>query len=250
ELEVLAELTVIAELRLLHPVEVLRELVLRWKRGAVDALQLLVLLVTAMIRARDGEQFERLDLLRVPDVGACAEVHELAVLVERDRLALRDVGETPELVAFLSTLAYDAFGLLARDLLAGERLVLVDHLLHLGLDLREVLSGQFVIEIDVVIKAGLRRWTDVQFGLGEEAENRGRQHVRARVTHFFERSHGHGDEWSCLRMPDRGDSPRRNPVGVNAQMRQSTMRSKPKGTAKGRSGTLSRTRTGGTTNEH
>ena len=55
----------------------------------------------------------------------------------------------------------------ARGLPAGERLVLLDHLLHLGLDLLEILGGQFVVEVDVVVEAGLRRRADVELGLGK-----------------------------------------------------------------------------------
>src|ERR1700685_621010 len=92
----------VAVLRLLDLLEVLGELLLRGEGGAVDALELLVLLVAPVVGARDREELEGLDLRAVPDVGARAQVHELAVLVERDLLPLGNVGEAPELVALLA----------------------------------------------------------------------------------------------------------------------------------------------------
>ena len=54
-----------------------------------------------MVGAGDREQLEGLELRGVAHVGAGAQVDELAVLVERDLLALGDVGEAAELVALL-----------------------------------------------------------------------------------------------------------------------------------------------------
>ena len=124
-------------------------------------------------------------------VRAGAQVGELAVLVKRDGLALGNVGEAADLVALLADLLDDADGFVAGDLLAGEGLVLGDDLLHLGLDLREVLGGQLVVEVDVVIEAGLRRRADVELRVGKDAKDGRGEHVRAGVAEFFEGSH-HG----------------------------------------------------------
>ena len=191
ELEVLAELAVVAELGLLELVEVGVELGRGGEGRAVDALELFVVLVAAVVGARDGQQFEGLDLLRVLHVGAGAQVDELTVLVEGDGLALGNVGKTAELVAFLADLLDDADGFVATDLFAREGLVLGDDLLHFGLDLREVLGGQLVVEVDVVIEAGLRRRADVELRVRKDAKDGRGEHVRAGVTEFFEGSH-HG----------------------------------------------------------
>jgi hypothetical protein len=82
QLQVPAELPVVTRLGLLGTLEVLREFLLGWEGGPVDALQLLVLLVAAMVSTGDREELERLQLGRIPDVGAGAEVDELTVLVE------------------------------------------------------------------------------------------------------------------------------------------------------------------------
>ena len=92
EVELRPEPAVVARARLLEPLEVRVEIVLRVERGAVDPGQLRVLLVAAPVRAREAGQLDRLDRLRVLQVRAAAEVGEVALRVERDR-ALGGVDE-------------------------------------------------------------------------------------------------------------------------------------------------------------
>ena len=122
-------------------------------------------------------------------MGARAQVDELAVLVERDLLALGNVGQPAELVALLAARPDDLRRLPARDLLPHKRLVLVGDLLHLGLDPHQVLGGELVLEIDVVVEPGVGRGTDVQLRIGIDAKERRRQDVRRRVAEFFEGGH-------------------------------------------------------------
>jgi hypothetical protein len=70
-------------------------------------------------------------------------------------------------------------------------LVLVGDLFHLRLELGEILGGQLVLKIDVVVEAGVRRRADVELGIRKDAQQGRRQHVRARVPKFVERSHRH-----------------------------------------------------------
>jgi hypothetical protein len=92
--------------------EVRGELLTGGEGRAVDALQLLVLLVAPVVGARDREQLERLDLGGVPHVGARAQVHELPVLVEADLLVGGYVRQAPQLEALLAAGADDGLGLL------------------------------------------------------------------------------------------------------------------------------------------
>ena len=206
EFEIFADLAVVAGAGLLDLVEVSGEFFLGGEGGAVDALELFVLLVAAVISTGDGEELEGFDLLAVTDVGAGTQVHELAVLVERDLFALGNVVEAAEFVGFLATGFDDFDGLLAGDLFAAKGLVLFDDHSHLGFDLFEIFGREFVVEIEIVIEAGVGGRTDIEFSLREEAENGGGQHVGARVANFFERSH-HGQSdwgwWSGLRLPAR-----------------------------------------------
>ena len=80
EVELLAEDAVVARLDLFELLEVGVE-VLRVEEGcAVDALELLVLLVAEPVGAGDGGDLERLDAAGGGDVRAAAEVGEVAVL--------------------------------------------------------------------------------------------------------------------------------------------------------------------------
>ena len=88
EVELLAELAVVALLGLFDLLEVLFQVLLGEERGAVDALELLVLLVALPVGAGDREQLERLDLRGVRDVRPAAEIDELrAERVFRENLA-------------------------------------------------------------------------------------------------------------------------------------------------------------------
>ena len=90
EVELAAELAVIALLGLLEHAQVALQLVLGRPGGAVDALQHLVAMVAAPVRAGDLHQLEVLQLARARHVRPAAQVLEGAFAVERDVLAGRD----------------------------------------------------------------------------------------------------------------------------------------------------------------
>ena len=64
----------VAQFGLLHLGEVIGEFLLGREGGAVDALQLLVSLVTAVVGTGDRKEFESLQLRRVADVRAGAKI--------------------------------------------------------------------------------------------------------------------------------------------------------------------------------
>src|ERR1017187_4142087 len=76
EVELLAELAVVALLGLFHLFEVGVEILGGEEGGAVNALELLVVLVALPVGAGDTEQLEGLDLRGVGDMGAAAEIDE------------------------------------------------------------------------------------------------------------------------------------------------------------------------------
>ena len=114
QLELLAELAVVARARLLEPLEVLGELVLGGERGAVDAGEHLAVRVAAPVGAGDGRELERLRAAGVGRVRAAAEVEELAVGVDADgldALVLDQVLDQLDLVRLiLSQVALDRLG--------------------------------------------------------------------------------------------------------------------------------------------
>ena len=90
QVELHAQLAVVALLRLLAPPQVLVQLLLALPDRAVDPLEHRALLVASPVGAGDREQLERADVPRGVHVRALAQVPERAVLVEghrRQRLA-------------------------------------------------------------------------------------------------------------------------------------------------------------------
>ena len=206
ELQFLAQLPVVALLGFLGAGHGLLKFVLGRVGGAIDALQLLVLLVAAVVGAGDVQQFEGLHLRGVADVGAGAEVDEFAVLIKRDGLAGGDVAETADLVGVLAAFADQLLGFLAGALEALELLVLLGDAAHLLLDLHEVLGRESVVEVEVVVEAVVGGRSDVQLGLGEQAEHGGAQHVGGGVTDLLKGRHlragGHGGRPHSLGLPE------------------------------------------------
>jgi hypothetical protein len=78
----------------------------------------------------------------------------------------------------------DGPGVGGRDLVAQERLVLVDDLAHAGVDAIEVVGreGGPVRQVEVVVEAVLDRRADAERGVGEQVEHRLGQHVGGRVA--------------------------------------------------------------------
>ena len=174
--ELLPELAVVPLLRLLQHVEVGLELLLALERGTVDPGEHLVVLVPPPVRAGEGQELERLDGLGVEGVGSRAEVRELALLVEADGRVLGEVLHKLDLVVL-------ALGLQELDGLGpgkgvGLQLqVLLDDLLHLGLDLLEVLGGEPSLLVEVVVEAIVDGGPDGQLGAGPEPLDRLRHDV-------------------------------------------------------------------------
>ena len=162
---------------------VLLELLLRRERGAVDALQPLVLLVALPVDGRRLEQLDRADLLQVAHVRPAAEVVELAVAIDGDRLAVGNVLEALDLEA-LAALAEEARRLVARDLDALEGASLGEDLAHLRLDLLQIVgrerlrAAEVVLELLAVVDAA-----DVDLDLGPQSLDRVGHHVLGAVAH-------------------------------------------------------------------
>ena len=184
EIELLAELAMVAALRLLQPLEVRVEILLRVEGGAVDPRQLRVLLVAAPVRAREAGELEGLDRLRVLEVRAAAEVGELALRVERD-VALGRVDELD-----LVRLALDGEALarlVARDLLALPLAALGELAADLLLDPLEVGLVDRLRELEVVVEAVLDRRADGDLHARIEPPHRLGEQVRRRVAEDVER---------------------------------------------------------------
>ena len=115
----------VAQLSLLHLGEVISQFLFGRESGAVDALELRVGLVTAVVGTGDGQEFESLQLRRVANVGAGAEIRELTVGVEGNFLIRGNIREAAEFVTFLAAGFDDLNRFLAGNFFAVEALILL-----------------------------------------------------------------------------------------------------------------------------
>ena len=204
QVELGPELAVVALLGLGQPVEVGLHLVLGRPRGAVDALELRVLLRPAPVGGGAAHQLEgvaehlggghvRAPAQVAPGAGAVA-AHVVVdgqlgaahfdarpfrgrlgrPALEADQLALVGlVGELDERVVI-------------RDLAAHEGLALVDDALHDLLERAQVLGGERGLDVEVVVEAVADRRPDAQACLGVHLLHRLRQHVGGGVAQHVE----------------------------------------------------------------
>ena len=149
EVELHAELAVVALLRLLAPPQEAIELLLRLPDRAVDPLERRARLVAAPVGAGHREQLERPDPAGRRDVRPLAQVDERAVLVDRGRRHRRAVplGPGGEVVEDLDLERLAALGeerpaLGRRQLATDERMVGGDALGHPRLDRGQVVGRQ------------------------------------------------------------------------------------------------------------
>src|SRR5690606_5383219 len=170
--------------RLLEPLEVLLEVLLREPRSAVDALQHLPALVPAPVRARGGQQLEVLEVPRRWQVRAPAQVHEGTVPVDRDDLVLAELLEALQ----LQRIVREEFAcLLLGDDLALERIVAADHLLHPLLDLGELIGRERLGHVEVVVEAVLDRRAEADLRLRTHLPHRRGEDVCRGVPEDVER---------------------------------------------------------------
>ena len=189
QVELAAELAVVAALRLLDPEEVLVELLLREEGVPVDALHRRVALLALPVGGGGlGLQLEGLDVLRRGEVRPEAEVRELAHRVALDGVAglLRDQLALQRLALLREQL--ERLGL--RDELLLDRPVLLDDVRHLLLDGDEVLGRERLRHEEVVEEAVVRRRADPALGVREELRHRRGQQVGGRVAVDLDRGIG------------------------------------------------------------
>ena len=189
EVHLRANLAVVAALGLLLELEPLLERGLVLEGRAVDALELRAFLVALVVGGGHGGELERADVAGAHHVRPGAEVNEVAVLEVGDRLALGDVLEQVELelagvagplgeAAEASALRVGD-GLLARDGEFLEDVVGLNLLLHLLLELGEVLGGDAVGAFEVVVEAILDRRPVGELGVRPQTQDGGGQDVSA-----------------------------------------------------------------------
>ena len=156
----LADAAVVAHLGFFDALDVRLELLLVGPGGAVDALQLLVLRVTAPVGTGDAGQLEGLQEARVRHVRAAAHVHVFLVVIHAHRLdVVGHVLDQAQLVVLATGLEdLDHFG--ARRHLLDHVVVLGDQFTHALLDRGHVVRGERALGVDVVVEALGDHWAD------------------------------------------------------------------------------------------
>ena len=181
QVELAAELAVVALLGLLDAFEVGVLVFLLRPRGAVDPLQHLVARVAAPVGAGDLHQLEHLELAGRGHVRAAAEVDELAFRVQRDRLGGRDRRDDLRLVVLAHVLE-ELDRVVARHFRAQHLLVLARELGHLRFDRRNVLGREGALVREVVVEAVLDHRPDRYLRLRKQLLHRVGEQMRGRVT--------------------------------------------------------------------
>src|SRR5450759_1246880 len=146
------------------------QLFLRWESRAIDALKHLVFLVPSPIRTCDGEKLEVLEVAGGRNMRSTAEVCERSLSVKRDsrRWYLRKDLDLILVAAFLEE--FDGFGY--RLVLSAEMLAALGNLMHLLFDCSEIIGGQRLRHVDVVVKTSVDRWSDGKLGVRIELFDR------------------------------------------------------------------------------
>ena len=108
------------------------------------------MLIAAPVCAGAGGQLERLDLGRIGAVRACAQVGEVALMIQRNQLAFRQILNQLYLIR-LVLLAEQVERILAGNLLANHRNALLDDFFHLRLDFFKVCGGELFLKVKIVV---------------------------------------------------------------------------------------------------
>ena len=178
--ELPADLVVVPLLGLLEARDVSHQLVLFLEGRAVDPLQHLVLFRAPPVGPGHAEELDVLHPGRAPHVGAGAQVHELALLVEADNCVFGQVIDEFHFIG-LALLLHEGDGLRPGQLEPLQLQVLPLDLLHGLLDLLEVVGGEVEGGVEIVVEPLLGGGADGQLHLGPQPLHGLGQDVGSRV---------------------------------------------------------------------
>ena len=188
QVELAAELAMIALLGFLDLLQISVEFFLLCERRAVDARQHRIVAVAAPIGAGDLHQLEGAsDLAGGGHMRAAAEIEPVALLVDLDGLVGRDRVDQLDLEHF-AVVAEHLLGLLARPYLLGKGFVARDDLAHFLFDRGKIFRRERLVAEEVVIKAVLDGGTDRDLGAGPQRLHRFGQHMRGVVPDQLQRA--------------------------------------------------------------
>ena len=185
EIELLAQLAVIALFRLFQVVQIQLLVFLLGPGRAIDTLQHLVFRVAAPVGASQLHQLEHFQLARRRYVRATAQVRELAFGIQRHFLVGGNRADQLRLVGFADTLEV-LDGFVARDHLARDLLVLLGQLGHFLLDRHQIFRRERTLVGEVIVKTVVDHGTDGHLRFREQFLDGIRQQVGRRVADHFQ----------------------------------------------------------------
>ena len=160
--QLFAQFPVVTLLRLFHHGQVLIQLRLLRECCSIDPLKHLVLLAASPVSARKACQLKCFHRLCGHKVRSCAQVSELALGIEADRLVLRKILDQLHFVRLVFLLEV-LDSLVSRHCILFDLKILLDDLLHLCLDLLQVFCRQRSISVYVIVETICDRRSDRQF---------------------------------------------------------------------------------------
>ena len=170
-----AQLVVIPAPGVLHALQMGGQFLFAAISRAVNPLQARLIGVSSPVGHGGGCQLKSLHSLGAHQVGACAQVHKLTLTVEGNLRVLGQIPNQFHLVG-LTLLLHEADGLLSGKQELLQAGALLHDLLHLRLQLIQILPGESLV-VKIIVKALLNTGADGQLGVREHSLNRLRQHM-------------------------------------------------------------------------
>ena len=175
-----AQLVVVAAACLLQPCQMLLQHTALGEGAAVDAAEHLILLAAAPVGAGAAGQLDGLDGAGGHQVGAGAQVGEIPLPAEGDRLALS--GVLLDELQLIGLVGLQLLRLLHRQRKPFDGEILLGDGGHFGLQLFQVLRGEGGGNVEIVVEAVLDGGADGELRFGEQVLHRLRQNVRGGVV--------------------------------------------------------------------
>ncbi len=186
QVELFADLAVIALGRFFQTLQVGVQLLLVCPGGTVDTLQHFVFAVAAPVSAGGFLQFEMVAETHVRHVRAAAHVDVFFVVIQARTIVMADVLIQDRHFIDFAALSEGVTGFLPADLLLDDVVILIGQLVHPLFQQIQVFLRQGAVDVHVIIKTVVDHRTDRHFGIRPQLLDRMTQQVRAGVAHDFQ----------------------------------------------------------------
>ena len=164
QVQLLAQLAVVTLFGLFQHLQVLVQQALFGEGNAVHPGEHLVFGVTPPVGAGDGGELHRLHATGAQQMGAGAQVGEIPLLVKADVLPFS--GVLGDQLLLVGLVCHELLGFFRGQLKALQGQVFLDDLLHLRLNGRQVLGGEGLLHVEVVVEPVFNGRANGKLGAG------------------------------------------------------------------------------------